>query len=90
MYFSQILLIEDFNKENFKFFYNSDRQTLSLRSVNNPISSVKIFNILGQSVMDTKSTEYSKDISLSNLVDGVYIAQVEIDNTTKAIKFLKQ
>lgn len=82
--------IEDFNKENFKFFYNKNSKTLTINSANNPISSVKIYNILGQTVVDKKSSDYNENFNLSNLVDGMYIAQVEIDNTTKAIKFLKR
>jgi hypothetical protein len=45
---------------------------------------------LGQNVANRKSSNTTENINLSNLVDGVYIAQVEIDNTTKAIKFIKQ
>jgi hypothetical protein len=96
IYFDDLLIsggalgIEDFNKENFKFFYSKDNQTLSVKSVNNPISSIKIYNILGQTVVNKKLSDYTESINLSTLVDAIYIAKVEIDNTVKSIKFLKR
>ena len=96
IYFDDLLIsggalgIEDFNKENFKFFYSKDNQTLSVKSVNNPISSIKIYNILGQTVVNKKLSDYIENINLSTVVNGMYIAKVEIDNTVKSIKFLKQ
>ncbi|MGM5471260.1 choice-of-anchor J domain-containing protein [Flavobacteriaceae bacterium LMO-SS05] len=84
------LAVEDFNKENFKFFYNSNIETLTLKSSNKPLSSVEIYNLLGQKVVNKRLSNTTENINLSTLVDGIYIAQLEIDNTTKAIKFLKQ
>ena len=82
--------VEDFNKENFNFFYSKDSKALSVKSSNNPLSSIKIYNILGQSVVNKKLSGYDESLNLSSLVDGMYIAQVEIDNTIKSIKFLKR
>ncbi|RIA09631.1 putative secreted protein (Por secretion system target) [Flavobacteriaceae bacterium MAR_2010_72] len=82
--------VEDFNKDNFKYFYNSSNETLTLRSSNLPIDSVKIYNILGQSVINKRSSTTNEDIDMSQMVDGIYIAQIEINNSTKSIKFLKQ
>jgi hypothetical protein len=63
---------------------------LTLKSSSKPICSVVFYILLGQNVANRKSSNTTENINLSNLVDGVYIAQVEIDNTTKAIKFIKQ
>jgi len=82
--------VEDFNKENFSYFYSPNNETLTLKSSNKPISSVAIYNLLGQSVVSKTLSNSTENINLSALVDGIYIAQVEIDHTTKAIKFLKQ
>ncbi|HKK11373.1 MAG TPA: choice-of-anchor J domain-containing protein [Flavobacteriaceae bacterium] len=87
---STALGIEDFNKENFTYYYSPNSETLTLKSSNKPISSVVIYNLLGQKVVDKTLSNTKEDINLSTVVDGIYIAQVEIDNTTKAIKFLKQ
>lgn len=87
---SSSLSVEDFNKENFTYYYSQDRKTLSLKSANKPISAVTIYNLLGQTVINRTLSNTKEDINLSTVVDGVYIAQVEIDGTTKAIKFLKQ
>jgi len=84
------LSIEDFDKSNFSYQYSSDRKTLTLESANKPISQVEIYNILGQRVIDTRLSNTKQEIDLSTLVNGIYIAQIEIDNTKKTIKFLKQ
>ena len=82
--------IEDFSKNNFKFYYSPESKILTLKSTNNPIQSINVYNILGQGVINKKLANNTEKIDLSTLVDGVYIAQIEIDNTIKAIKFLKQ
>ena len=84
------LAIEDFNKDNFKYFYSPDNKTLTLKSANKPISSVAIYNLLGQTVINKQLSNTSEDINLSTLVDGIYIARIKINNSTTAIKFLKQ
>jgi len=86
---SSTLAAEDFNKENFKYYYSSDVETLILKSMGKPLNSISIYSILGQSVMNKKLYNTVENINLSSLVDGVYIALIEIDNSTKAIKFLK-
>lgn len=86
---SSTLGIEDFNKENFRYYYSSDSETLTLKSINKTLSSISIYNILGQGVIYKKLYDSVENINLSSLVKGVYIAQIEIDNTIKAIKFLK-
>ena len=87
---SGTLGVEDFNKENFKFFHSKDSKSLIVKSANNPISSIKIYNILGQTIVNKSSSDYNENLNLSSFVDGIYIAQIEIDNTTKSIKFIKQ
>lgn len=84
------LSVEDFNKENFNYYYNTNSKTLTLKSSNKPISSVKIYNLLGQKTFSKTSTNTTENIDLSSMTNGVYIAQIEIDNTFKSIKFLKQ
>ncbi|MFC4723621.1 choice-of-anchor J domain-containing protein [Geojedonia litorea] len=87
---SGTLSSDDFAKQNFKHYYNSTNDNLVLKSSTAPISSIKIYNILGQSVVDKPLSKSNETINLSTLVDGIYIAQVEINNSTKSIKFLKQ
>ena len=87
---SGILGVEDFNKENFKYYYNTNTKTLTLKSNNLPIDSIKIYNLLGQSTYNKTISNTTENLDLSSLTDGIYIAQIEINNSTKAIKFLKQ
>lgn len=87
---SSALGIEDFNKENFKYYYSPESKNLILKSTSMPISSVKIYNLLGQNVINRTLSDTDEHIDMSGIVDGVYIAQVEINNSTKAFKILKQ
>ena len=82
--------VEDFNKDNFKYYYTTSDKTLTLKSSNLPIDSVKIYNLLGQTTVNKTLSNTTENIDLSSLTDGIYIAQVEINGSTKSIKFLKQ
>ena len=82
--------IDDFETDSFKHYYNKDSNILTLKSSNNPLNNIEIFNILGQQVLTKKLSYTSELINLSTIADGIYIAQIRIDNTIKTIKFLKQ
>ena len=88
--YSSPLGLEDFEADNFKYYYNKDTDVLTLKSSTFNIDNIEVYTLLGQKVIDRKLSNTTENITLSNLVDGIYIAEVEIDNTTKAIKFLKQ
>lgn len=85
-----ILGIDDFETDNFKHYYDRDSDILTLKSSNAPLNNIEIFNILGQQVFTQKLSYSNELINLSTIVDGIYIAQINIDNTIKTIKFLKQ
>ena len=87
---SSTLGIEDFDTSSFKHFYNTNTDVLTLKSSNSPIDSIEIINLLGQKVVSDKLYKNNETIDLSNIGDGIYIAQITIDDATKTIKFLKQ
>ncbi|MCK5402362.1 MAG: choice-of-anchor J domain-containing protein [Flavobacteriaceae bacterium] len=82
--------IDDFVTDSFKHYYNNNTNVLTLKSSNAPINNIEIYNILGQRILIKKLSHTNELINLSTITEGVYIAQISIDNTTKTIKFLKQ
>lgn len=87
---ASLLGIDDLEVISFKHFYDTYNDILTLKSSNAPINNIQIFNILGQQVLNKNLSHTNELINLSSIVDGIYIAQIRIDNTIKTIKFLKQ
>lgn len=58
-------------------------------SAANSITSVYIYNTAGVIVMASKPTTNNTIISVANLVNGVYFAQITTNGNTKTVKFIK-
>ena len=58
-------------------------------SAANSISLVNIYNAAGAIVLSNKPTSNNAIISVANLTNSVYFAQVTTDGNTKAVKFIK-
>ena len=54
------------------------------------ISSVSIFNLLGQEVLSKNLSSSEAQIDMSNLSHGTYLVKVMIGNEVKTIKVLKE
>jgi len=89
MFISGTLGVNDFDVNSFKHFYNADSDNLTLKS-NISLDTIEIYNILGQQVLHKNLSQTEEVINLSTLKDGLYIAQVKVDNAIQTIKFLKQ
>ncbi|GGG26870.1 hypothetical protein GCM10011344_29580 [Dokdonia pacifica] len=83
------LSAEDFNVTNFTHFYNTVNSEVRLNA-SVPMQNVKVFNTLGQEVVNRTLSNTEETVSISNLSKGVYIAQVAIGNTTETFKFIKR
>ena len=84
---SGALSTEDLSEFNFKHYYNTTTDELVLKS-NTPFSDIKLYNIIGQQVIEKKLSRTEEAINLSNISIGVYIAKIQIDNTIGTIKFV--
>lgn len=82
------LAVADETFNGFIYYVNQNSQ-LDLQA-NTPMSSVSIFNILGQMVITQKLSSTSEVISLSNLDSGLYIANVMIDGQMKSFKIVRR
>lgn len=77
---------DQFVAHNFKFFNTSE--TLNL-SANTNIDSIEIFNSLGQKVGAHNLDSMNSEINISNLSSGLFIAKVNIGESSETFKFVK-
>lgn len=73
----------------FGFNYNVSDGEMRLRA-NEPLQSIAIYNLLGQSVLDQKLSSTNEVININALTTGVYVAQVTIAGKTESFKIIKR
>jgi len=73
----------------FTFAPNPVNDILTLNAQAN-ISSVKVYNMLGQNVLSVNPNTRSNEVNMSNLKAGIYLVQVKIGNTQETIKVIKK
>lgn len=78
-----------FNDINFSSYPNPVKDVLNL-SYDKEITSVVVYNLLGQEVMQKSINATQYQIEMSNLNTGTYIVKVSADNQVKTIKVIKQ
>ncbi|ESU26470.1 hypothetical protein FLJC2902T_24390 [Flavobacterium limnosediminis JC2902] len=78
-----------FDSSAFKAYPNPVKNVLNL-SYATEISSVEVYNMLGQNVMTKTLNVAQGQIDMSNLNAGNYIVKVTADGLTKTIKVVKQ
>lgn len=77
------------NFEGFKYYPNPVLNTLTVEA-NQAISSVAIYNIVGQQVSLSTPNNISSTIEMSDLKQGVYFVKITINNIQKTIKVIKK
>ncbi|MBS7786733.1 T9SS type A sorting domain-containing protein [Flavobacterium sp. CYK-55] len=77
-----------FDNANFTYYPNPVDTVLNLNYVKN-ISSVSVFNLLGQEVM-AKASNNLTQVDMSALASGTYLVKVTSDNQVKTIKINKR
>ena len=73
----------------FTFYPNPVKNTLTLNAQNN-IEDVRMYNMLGQEVMNAQPQAVDSDLDMSSLETGTYFVQVTIANITKTVRVIKQ
>ena len=77
---------EDFTLENINYTFNLESKILNVNS-QEILSNIEIYNVLGQQVLIENLDKSSINLDLSNLSSGVYIVNVEGNNSkTKTFK----
>jgi hypothetical protein len=54
------------------------------------MQNIKLFNTLGQEIVNRNLSNTEEVISLSNISTGIYIAQVTIGNNTETFRLIKR
>jgi hypothetical protein len=85
---SALLSVNDFDIKSIKHFYNSITKELTLKSDNGAFTNIDLYNILGQQVITKKLSQENETLNLSELTDGIYMAQVSIGANIRTIKFV--
>ncbi|WMI69187.1 T9SS type A sorting domain-containing protein [Mangrovimonas sp. YM274] len=77
------------NFEGFRYYPNPVKNTLTFESPN-MISSVAIYNVVGQKVLATADNDTMSTVNMGALPNGIYFAKVTIDGAEKTIKIIKE
>ncbi|RCT54443.1 FG-GAP-like repeat-containing protein [Winogradskyella sp. KYW1333] len=77
------------NSSAFTYYPNPVNNTLTLNAQNN-IKNVRMYNMLGQEVMNAQPQAVDSDIDMSSLETGTYFVQVTIASITKTVRVVKQ
>ena len=78
-----------FDNTNFTYYPNPVKNILNL-FYNQEISSVEVFNLLGQKVSSNTINANDAQINMSNLSKGAYMVKVTSNNQVKTIKVIKE
>jgi len=80
---------ESFESQVFQSFPNPVENVVNFKSYQ-PISSIQIFNLLGQEVYSQKCNEVELQINLSHLSSGNYLVKAQSNDLTKTFKIVKK
>ncbi|MNE82029.1 hypothetical protein D3C80_1787210 [compost metagenome] len=59
-------------------------------SYSQDMTSVSVFNLLGQEVINKSLNASEAQVDMSNLSAGTYLVKVAVDNQVKTVKVVKQ
>ena len=82
------LATNSFDSANFAYYPNPVKNILNLSYTQN-ITSVAVFNLLGQQVISKVVNANQSQIDMSSLATGAYLVKVTADNQVKTIKVFK-
>lgn len=83
------LSTDSFDTKKLKFYPNPTNAILNLE-YSQAISSVKVYNLVGQQVLVANPNASSVKVDLSNLNSGTYFVNIASENNSKTIKVIKR
>lgn len=84
-----ILDVKGFNANAFSYYPNPVKDVLTL-SYNNTITSVEVYNFLGQQIMAKAINQNEAKLDMSQFAAGTYLVKLNTENGSTAVKVLKQ
>ncbi|RWX00788.1 T9SS type A sorting domain-containing protein [Flavobacterium cerinum] len=84
-----VLGVKGFNSAAFNYYPNPVSDVLNL-SYSNAITSVKVFNLLGQEVVTKNTDQNTVQIDLSQFAAGTYMVKIQSEDAYKVIKVVKR
>ena len=82
------LKVDEFDANAFKLYPNPVKDILNL-SYSKDITSVQVFNITGQTLLEQSINETSGQINMANLSSGAYFVEVKSSDSYKTFKVIK-
>lgn len=82
--------VNDFEIADFKIFPNPTKDNWTVKTKNENISSIRVFDILGKSVLSLSPNSNEATIDGSGLKSGLYFAQIKTANGISSKKLVKQ
>ena len=83
------LSINEFDTANFRVYPNPVKDIMKLSYTQN-ITTVSVFNMLGQEVIAMTVNATEGQLDMSNLASGAYLVKVASENQIKTVKVIKQ
>ena len=80
---------KEFDLASFTYWPNPVRDVLSI-SYSSQITTVKVYNMVGQEVLSQKVNALEGTVNMSALQDGTYLVNVATDTATKTIRIIKK
>ena len=81
--------IQDYQLIEFSSYPNPTRDSWTVKTKNNKMSSIQVFNILGKNVLSLAPNASETIIDGSGLKAGIYFAQVRTAEGFSSIKLIK-
>jgi hypothetical protein len=86
---TEVLSSNSFDTTSFVAYPNPVKDVLNL-SYKTAISNVRIINLLGQEVLNTKANTNDVQVNMSALTAGAYIVNITVEDTVHTIKVIKE
>ena len=86
---TQSLDIENFKTNKIKIYPNPVKTNFII-SVNKNISSVSVYNLIGQELITEKINSSEASINVTHLLPGTYLVKIKTENEINTVKIIKQ
>ncbi len=81
--------VNEFNSNIFTHFYDKDSDVITLKSSTLAFDNIQIYNLMGQEVLNKNLSQTTETLNLSELNDGLYLANLMMGGQVQTLKFLK-